>query len=150
MRNFLLVFLFLIFSSSVIAQTSIEEYKYVSKGYRMETEGGLDAKRGYYFKDLESFDIEYPNWIRTTGFKTLYRERGHEPAAIMMIFERSDTEYQAYFCIPLYNSSEEVWDMAYEDFVIQLTLEWGIRGNSRDYAWGMVNMISYLFSNELH
>ena len=126
----------------------MEEYKYVSKGYEMEIEGGLDPKQGYYFEDMETFRTEHSTWFRATSFKILVRERGNKPAAIMMILERSDTEYVDYFCIPLYNSEQDVWDAAYEDFIHELTFDWGLRANSKDYSWGMVSMISYLFEND--
>lgn len=37
------------FSSSVKSQTTLEEYNYVTKGYKIQLESGLDMKQGYKF-----------------------------------------------------------------------------------------------------
>ena len=45
------MFLFACFSFS---QTTLEEYNYISKGYKIQLESGLDMKRGYLLEDIDA------------------------------------------------------------------------------------------------
>ncbi len=41
--------------SQTISPTTIEEYNYITKGYKTMIESGLDMKKGYSFKDLGNY-----------------------------------------------------------------------------------------------
>ena len=134
------------FSTLSFSQTTMEEYNYISKGYKIQLESGLDMKRGYKIIDIETFKVEHSSWHRAITFKVLVREEPESPAAIIMIVERSDSNYKAYYCIPLYDSDETVWKQAYDNYKNILTSDWISSSSYRDYSWGMIKMISLAFS----
>lgn len=75
--------------------TTLEEYNYITKGYKVQIQSGLDMKKGYDVKLLNTFVIE--------GRKIVYYELikdGKDLRAIMSVFTGKDGR-TAYFCIPL-------------------------------------------------
>ncbi len=100
----------------VQAQTSLEEYNYVTNGYKMQVEGGLDMKKGYRFEDLTQHVTQSATsditW--TTEFKALYRIGESKPCAILCIFSNSSEQNKHYLCIPSSASTREIWNMAFE------------------------------------
>lgn len=99
-------------------QTTLQEYNYVTKGYKDQLDKGLDMKIGYSLKDASSFITSYnfdtKKIDRKTSFKLLYKEGNTLPIAIMMIMERKDNGYLEYYCIPSYNS--DLWSTFFSDF----------------------------------
>lgn len=85
-KNFFttLVFTILISITSSFAQTTQEEYNYITKGYKVQLESGLDMKKGYSFKDLGNSTVTSGYEKRTTEFKALLKEGQSKPVAIMM------------------------------------------------------------------
>ncbi len=108
-------------------QTTLEEYNYVSKGYKIQLESGLDMKNGYTLKDIENFVSAFnagSDYIqRKSTFKLLYKNGQKLPVAIMMILERKDNNYIDYFCIPSYYSESDLWKVFYKDFTKNLKTE---------------------------
>lgn len=107
---------FILLSTFTIdAQTTLEEYNYVTKGYKETVEKGLDLKKGYRFVDLhENYTTNTSDKgtiKRTMLFKGLYRDGENTPCAIMVIYNRSDNGFKEYVCIPHFNSDKEIWDM---------------------------------------
>lgn len=100
------------------AQTSLEEYNYVTKGYGIQLESGLDMKQGYEFEDL----ISKKTTFRTADSKILYRlsETGErEIAAYLIIYNKiSSNTGKEYICIPHPDSDEEIltryWNQLYD------------------------------------
>ena len=45
----------LLFTTSFCAkaQTTLEEYNYITKGYKVQTDSGLDMKKGYELSDID-------------------------------------------------------------------------------------------------
>ena len=117
MRSFGLhiVLLFLVYSVNAISQTTLEEYNYVSKGYKVQLESGLDMKKGYRFDDIYSIHMEYSdNEVKETEFKALLRDSLRMPVAIMCIFSHSGSLPKEYICLPQFNSSKEIWKLTNE------------------------------------
>jgi hypothetical protein len=97
----------IIFSCHVFGQTTLEEYNYVSKGYKVQIESGLDMKKNYEFEDIDKHSTKE----RTAELKVLYRLKDgkKEIAAYMIIYKRlgNPTEY---LCVPHPKSEEEIND----------------------------------------
>ena len=127
------------------SQTTEEEYNYVSKGYKIQLESGLDMKKGYRFENVDSWGLDYGAFQREASFKYLYRDGEDIPCATMMKLYRTDTDYEQYLCIPHYNSSEDIWKRTLQDFK-SATEDW--TKASHGYAWGMIKMISFMSSKE--
>jgi len=130
-----------LFLSVVVAfsQTTLEEYSYLTKGYKIQVESGLDMKEGYEVQYAQTTILRKSSFNRNVEFKYLYRENEEYPCATLMIMERTDTDYKDYLCIPATNSSEPIWNQAKKDFYKSID-NWAV--SSRDYAWGMVKMIA--------
>ncbi len=92
-------------TSSLQAQTTLEEYNYVTKGYKVQIESGLDMKKNYVFEDVETKNTSE----RTAKLKVLYRTKSgkKEIAAYMVIYNKTGYAKQ-YICIPHPKSEEEI------------------------------------------
>lgn len=100
--------------SPLCAQTTMEEFNYVTSGYKMQLAGGLDMKKGYRFEDLFSHDTRSASTgdVRTTQFKALFREGQQRPCAVMCILSNTSQTSKEYLCIPSYSSEPDVWNLA--------------------------------------
>jgi hypothetical protein len=102
-------------SSSGFGQTTMEEYLYVTKGYKVQIESGLDMKQGYKLEDItESTVTSGDSSYRKTSFKGLFRKGERTPCAIMCIYSNvvdNRLESTDYICIPHVDSSKEIWSM---------------------------------------
>jgi hypothetical protein len=102
-RATIIILLFLC-TLSVKAQTTVEEYNYITKGYRIQLESGLDIKSGYSFRDLG----EWQSSTRACNFKALIRKKTGQLAATLAVFR--DANGRTYFlCIPTEKSSTELF-----------------------------------------
>jgi len=111
MKQTLLLFCFFFLSAGAFAQTTLEEYNYITKGYKVQIESGLDMKKGYSLSDIPSFRISYSNGVAIDAdFKALYKDGQKLPQALLCIFSRSDNPNKQYICIPQFGSSKEIWD----------------------------------------
>lgn len=161
MKN-IFIFVFFIFTSFyTFSQTTMEEYNYITKGYRIQIESGLDMKKGYILKDYYTYQdtgsLDYNARIRNVQFKALYKTGKSKPVALMMIWKRTDNGYKGYYCIPQINSSDEIWQKA-KDLWYNQSKSWGKSVNSWNkvnqyspatgyyYTWGMIKFISFQFS----
>ena len=98
--------------------TTEEEYNYLTKGYKIQIENGLDMKKGYSLVDIspeDGFGVRFESpqkgtIIRSVNYKALIREGDKKPCAILCIMQRKDTGYTEYLCIPSANASAEMWD----------------------------------------
>lgn len=137
-----LVFSIVLYAFQSNCQTTQEEYNYITKGYKVQIESGLDMKKGYSLKDLGDWGLNKGTEKRSCFFKALIREGQSKPCAIMMIYKRTDISNGAeyYICIPSINSSDEIW---------QQTLDF-INTNFKDnnsmlqtIIWGLMKFSSY-------
>ncbi|MCA1967230.1 MAG: hypothetical protein LDL23_11350 [Flavobacterium sp.] len=137
-KNFFtsLVITILFSITSSFGQTTQEEYNYITKGYKVQLESGLDMKKGYSFKDMGNSTVTSGSEKRTTEFKALLKEGQSKPAAIMMIYKRTDIANGAviYVCIPSPDAPKEIWQQTMDfistnfknnDVMLQ-TVIWGL------------------------
>lgn len=121
----LLIFALVIaFNCASYAQTTEEEYNYITKGYQVQLESGLDMKKGYTLTDLGNSWFNQPMLDQTiqkreVSFKGLIRQGEIHPCAIMMNFKRTDISHGAnyFLCIPHPKSSEDIWNRALKDML---------------------------------
>jgi hypothetical protein len=103
-----------VLSYTTRAQTTLEEYNYVTKGYKVQIESGLDMKKGYLIQDIDKGEISG----RSFDLKALYRVKGasKQKAAYMIVYTRKGSASE-YICIPQGQSDQEVitkyWNQLY-------------------------------------
>lgn len=120
------------------SQTTLEEYNYVTKGYKVQLESGLDMKKGYRFEDVPSFSLKYSNGqLRDMDFKALYRDSVRLPVALLCIYNHPDSGPKEYICIPQFNSSKEIWDSTLTK-ISAISPE-----NTTGLLWGLAKLASY-------
>ena len=97
------------------AQTTQEEYNYITKGYAVQIESGLDMKKGYTFVDYGKWGLTHGDEHRECIFKGLVRAGQVKPCAIMMIYRRTDVTNGVawYICIPS-PESDDLWRQTLE------------------------------------
>ncbi len=103
---------FLLLISPIVAQaqldsmlmhgqpTSLEEYNYLTKGYRIQTESGLDMKKGYSFQDIGDHEVNSYHFT----LKKLVRDSTQELAGILIITYSGSSNKTYYTCIPINNA----------------------------------------------
>lgn len=112
MKKLLSILILSFFVKFSFAQgTTQEEYNYITKGYKVQIESGLDMKKGYSLTDMGSWSLTSGNEKRVCEFKGLIRGNETSPSAVMMIYKRTDIPNGAvyYICIPSYDASSEIW-----------------------------------------
>jgi hypothetical protein len=95
---------------STKAQTTVDEYNYLTKGYKTQIESGLDMKVGYSLKDLG----EYSSKSRSCEFKALVKKANNKTVGTLAIFHAVSlvgTKKTYYFCIPTAGSDNSVMEM---------------------------------------
>lgn len=111
-----------LFTITVVAQTTEEEYNYVTKGYKVQMESGLDMKKGYSLKDLGNWSLNFgSDGTREAVFKGLYRDNSTKSCAIMLIYKRPSTGYTEYYCIPTIDAPQNLWDKTLEQINTHFT-----------------------------
>ena len=101
------------------AQTTEEEYLYVTYGYDEQLDKGLDDKKDYAWKPLT--DYKFTNnqgsliWKKSKvskfEFEGLYRENENAPCAIVVIYKEQENQKKKdgiFICLPHPNSSQEI------------------------------------------
>lgn len=87
------------FGQSEPAPTTEEEYNYLTKGYKVQIESGLDMKKGYVLEEWG--DVKNGNYTFT--IKGLIRETKNELSA-MLVITKSDVSGRVYYtCLPINN-----------------------------------------------
>lgn len=114
MKQLILLAVAFLATAALYAQTTLEEYNYIVKGYQIQVENGLDMKKGYQFTDLNDVSVGSGGTIRTMNVKALYRSGETTPCAIMIIYHRPNINPPVYVCVPHYKSSSEIWKMCYD------------------------------------
>ena len=82
------------------APTTMEEYNYMTKGYKIQVESGLDMKKGYYFEDMG--DHKIGNYV--FNVKKLVRENQRELAGTLIISHAEISGKTYYTAIPINNA----------------------------------------------
>ena len=132
------VLMFMVSGFAAYSQTTLMEYNYVTKGYRVQIESGLDMKKGYRFEDIHSIHIEYSDGVvRDTEFKALYRDSVRTPVAILCIYSHPGEVRRDYICIPQFNSPKEIWDST------NAKISTVTGDNATALMWGLAKLSSY-------
>lgn len=142
MKRVLPFLLFVAIAIHLPSQTTLEEYNYITKGYRIQVESGLDMKKGYEFKDLFELVVDVYSTDRTMQFRALHRIGNPKPCAIMVIFQRPDTNFKDHLCIPSFDASPSLWKM-YQD---KLTSGNYTAAATTALACGIARCTAYYFS----
>ena len=102
---YLFIFILMNLPRLLKGQTTMEEYNYVTKGYKVQIESGLDMKKGYEFKSIDTVSTK----IATAEMKILYRlkENKKDIAAYLIIYKREARNIE-YICIPNPKSDDEI------------------------------------------
>ena len=94
----------------------MEEYNYVTKGYKIQIESGLDMKKGYELEGIEEKSTD----LRNAKLSALYRmlpTGKKEIAAYMILYTRTGNPTE-YICVPHPGSDEDVmskyWTQLYD------------------------------------
>ena len=135
--------------------TTAEEYNYVTNGMKLQIENGLDLNKGYEIQPINSAGIKYApknktKWSRKTEFFGVYKmddKNDLTPCAILMTMEKTNSSYKSWYCIPMFDSSDELWKQARTDY-FNITKSWKTEKSNapRDYTWGIIKTVSKLFS----
>ncbi len=95
------------FASFAKAQgTTQEEYNYVSKGYKIQVESGLDMKKGYKI-------VETERMLDDVQVKFLFRESDQTLAATIIVWHAKFFNKDYYVCLPNSKASKELWQSFY-------------------------------------
>lgn len=122
MKNFKILTLVCLLSSLQFAfsQTTLEEYNYVTKGYKDDIFKGKTLKHGYHFLELGQWSLYYNENGRTferkVQFQEFIRTSEQKVCAIVMIYQRTDVNNSYYFCIPDKDSSLIIWELFFQDY----------------------------------
>ena len=120
MKKNLLFILTLFTMTFAFSQTTREEYNYLTKGYKIQLQNGLDTKKGYYIKELGEQSLTFMHGYKNPMkiiFKGLCKQNETKPCAILAVYEKYNNEKivkQEFICIPSYNSSEDLWLETYQ------------------------------------
>jgi len=79
--------------------TTNEEYNYLTTGYKIQIESGLDMKKGYSFNNM----LERELGAYTFNIKSLIRDSSHQVAALLVIVHSSVSGKDYYVCLPHHN-----------------------------------------------
>lgn len=120
--------------------TTLEEYNYLTKGYKVQVESGLDMKRGYQIKFLdkrsaadrsaELFVLKRELLDSTVGVRL-------ETAGYLVVYQKSGSPKE-YICIPNPNAPSEI-----------LSLYWKQLWDGSTMASGRLQLILFLVSGWL-
>lgn len=80
--------------------TSLEEYNYMTKGYKIQTTSGLDMKNGYNLDNIDN--ITRGNY--SFSFRSLIRSDKKELAGILIIAYSEVSKRTYYLGMPINNS----------------------------------------------
>jgi hypothetical protein len=89
------------------AQTTMEEYNYVVKGYKVQLESGLDMKKGYELVDVDDASAGE----RKVTLKKLVKTSPQRKTVAYMVTYRKGSGATEYICIPHPSSDTEIRDM---------------------------------------
>ena len=106
---YLFIFILINLPRLLNGQTTLE-INYATKGYKVQIESGLDMKKGYEFKSIDTVSTK----IATAEMKILFRikEAKKEIAAYLIVYKREGRNVE-YICIPHPKSENEILQKYY-------------------------------------
>lgn len=107
--------LFLV-TSFCFSQTTLEEYNYITKGYKIAIDSGLDLKSGYSLHDL----YVYQDPLYVFDFKLFINDKTKKTSCVFVKANSLMWGNKYYLCIPIdnpelnkkYESQLNSWDKA--------------------------------------
>jgi len=102
-------FLLMLICFSAKAQTTLEEYTYVTEGYGEDLTSGRDVKTGYKVKFVGQVNDD----IRKCSLSKLIRSNGTEACGIICYW--SDENSKKYYCLPHPKSIQGIHEMYFSD-----------------------------------
>ncbi|MGL2994568.1 hypothetical protein [Flavobacterium sp. TSSA_36] len=96
------------------AQTTTDEFNYMSKGYEIAVSSGMDIKKGYVVKDLTVYNSD----SYTFDYKLFLRESNNSLAGVILKATSKTWSNVYYLAIPInnqelltyFNTRLELWD----------------------------------------
>jgi len=143
MKRYIL-FNFLFLCLELMSQTTLEEWKYMTKGYYIQKESGLDMKKGYELNSLFTSYTTIQGCNRKFNFIELFRLSDNLVCGIIIEYEKIENGKKSifYFAIPTKNSSNEIWKEAKKMNLNFSSKELGIA-----YSWALTELISNQYLN---
>jgi hypothetical protein len=105
----LILFALLMVSLTTFSQTTLEEYNYITKGYKIQLESGLDMKKGYSLSKVNTAKQDDRNITIYSVFKET-QEAGTKLVAYMLEYEKKGKPKE-YYCIPHPSSETNIKDL---------------------------------------
>lgn len=116
MRHQMSFLLLLLLPLLAVAQpTTEEEYNYLSRGYKIQVESGLDMKKGYSIRLLDATAVTLQGTEVKAEYSGLYRDGSESPCAILVTVSKVGSRERGYLAIPSHDAPKEMWDRAFED-----------------------------------
>jgi hypothetical protein len=121
--------------------TTWEEYNYLTKGYRIQIESGLDMKKGYKLVFIADHAHIFDGIKRRMRFSALIRDKESSPCAILMVYKNLKSEQSEYVCIPNHMANYGIWE-AYNEKLKNfqkdalLAITWSVTKIAAYYADG--------------
>src|ERR1035437_5469051 len=107
--------IFIIYSTTK-AQTTLEEYNYVTKGYKTQLESGLDMKKGYELKQIHKRMLTGKDGVnRQFTMFALVRSADKSVACYMVKYQNLSENKDKYMCIPDNASDASILNKAIAD-----------------------------------
>jgi hypothetical protein len=122
-RLFFTLFAAFFFSSFIKAQTTQEDYNYITKGYQDDIEKGKGIKTGYNIKEIQSQTAVTVDGIRR--YVTVYYFRKGLVNKAFLVKCNDSVGNTRYMCIPSANSDSDLWDQMFSDFA-STGKEWNV------------------------
>jgi hypothetical protein len=122
------------------AQTTMEEFNYITKGYAIQKSQGLDMKRGYKLEELHHETIDMYTVVISGFYKKKKKNPDNTPRALMIEISAESLKEKTpsvYYCIPHLLSEGNVWD-AYWHQITQAP-----EGRARAICWILARSAAY-------
>ncbi len=123
------------FAMSANAQTTAEDYAYLSQGMIADALKGVKLNANYTAGTTRTWNTPVgigSDGKRTTVTSVIRRSTNNTPVGIFVALKRSDTQYERTICIPLPSSDERIRTQAWNDF-LKATPEWNYQAQT--YCW---------------
>lgn len=107
--------LLLLCATAAGAQTTMDEYNYCTKGYRLVTESGMTPKMGYTVETVPAAQAKYGQY----QIGKLIEQSTGQCKALIVDYWKADLVHH-YFCIPRTGTDAELAERTYQDWTIYL------------------------------
>lgn len=106
----ILIFITILFSSTLLGQTTQEEYTWVTKSYVRVLTEGADIKRGYVITDLISSPGMKSAWGNDNKFEfKLLKKENETKTRAMIIVHYFNKTVKTVYCVPDTGSDNSLW-----------------------------------------